>query len=40
MIFQQIEEICRYIKRHHRPGEILDANPKNRQKKLREMLSE
>lgn len=34
------EEITRYIRRHHRPGEILDSNKKNRDKKLRQLLSE
>lgn len=37
---KEIETICRYIKRHHRPGEILDAKTGNRQKKLRKLLSE
>lgn len=30
----------RYVLRHHRPGEILDADPKKRTKKIRELLSE
>lgn len=37
---QEIETICRYIQRHHRPGEILDSNPDSRAKKLRELISE
>ena len=29
-----------YIKEHHTPGEILQAHPQNREKKLRKLLSE
>jgi tRNA nucleotidyltransferase (CCA-adding enzyme) len=34
------KQICWYIKRHHRPGEILDSKIETRTKKLRELLSE
>ena len=37
---KEIEEIEWYIKEHHTPWEILQANPVNREKKLRKMLSE
>jgi len=37
---KEIEEIVRYIDNHHKPEEILNAKPKNREKKLRRMLSE
>lgn len=37
---KEIEEICRYVEYHHKPGEILDADPKNRIKKVRKLLSE
>ncbi|MBO4203571.1 hypothetical protein J5893_01925 [bacterium] len=37
---KEIETIARYISEHHTPGEILNANPKNREKKLRHLLSE
>lgn len=37
---KQTQQIARYIRMHHRPGEILDANPKNRLKKIRALLSE
>lgn len=37
---KEVEEICRYIKYHHRPGELLDGNPENLQKKLRKLVSE
>lgn len=37
---KQTQQIARYIHMHHRPGEILDANPKNRLKKIRSLLSE
>lgn len=35
-----IEKICRYIKLHHRPWEILDSNIKKRDHKLRKLISE
>ena len=37
---KEIEEIEWYIKEHHTPGEILQAHPQNREKKLRKLLSE
>ena len=37
---KEIEEIQRYIREHHTPGEILLAHPQNRAKKLRKLLSE
>lgn len=37
---KHIDTIARYIAYHHRPGEILDAKPENRIKKLRALLSE
>ncbi len=37
---KDIDSISRYIKRHHRPWEILDGNEKNREKKLRKLLSD
>lgn len=37
---REIEEISRYIKWHHRPGELLDGKPENLPKKLRKMISE
>ena len=37
---KEIDQICRYIKHHHRPGEILDSKPETWTKKLRELLSE
>ena len=37
---KEIEEIERYIKEHHTPWEILQANPIHREKKLRKLLSE
>lgn len=37
---KEIEEIMWYIKEHHTPWEILQANPENREKKLRKLLSE
>lgn len=37
---KSIDTISRYIKQHHRPWEILDGNPKNREKKLRKLLSD
>lgn len=36
----EIDQICRYIKRHHRPWEILDSKPETWTKKLRELMSE
>jgi tRNA nucleotidyltransferase (CCA-adding enzyme) len=37
---KEIEEIARYIQQHHTPGEILQAHPDNRAKKVRRLLSE
>jgi len=37
---KEIEEIMRYIDRHHKPEEILSAKSANREKKLRKLLSE
>ncbi len=37
---KEIEEICRYIRRHHRPWEILASNPDQRAKKIRSLISE
>jgi hypothetical protein len=37
---KECEEIFWYIKWHHRPWEILTSNPKNRIKKMRQLLSE
>lgn len=37
---KECEEISRYIKRHHRPWEILDSSKKNRMKKIRLLLSD
>jgi len=37
---KDIEEIKRYIDRHHKPEEVLNAKPENREKKMRKMLSE
>jgi hypothetical protein len=37
---KEIDQICRYIKHHHRPGEILDSKPETWTRKLRELLSE
>lgn len=37
---KEIEEIQRYIREHHTPGEILLAHPQNWAKKLRKLLSE
>jgi len=36
----EIKDIFRYIAQHHVPGEILDAKPENRIKKLRKLYSE
>jgi len=36
----EIKDISRYIAKHHVPGEILDAKPENRSKKLRKLYSE
>ncbi|GHW02228.1 hypothetical protein AGMMS50249_0140 [candidate division SR1 bacterium] len=37
---KEIDTIARYIAEHHTPGEILNSNPNNREKKLRKLLSE
>lgn len=37
---KEINEICWYISKHHRPGELLDAKPENIPKKLRKLISE
>lgn len=37
---KEIDTLCRYIKRHHRPGEILDSKHDSRDKKLRELISD
>lgn len=37
---KDVETICRYIKYHHRPGELLEITADLRTKKLRQMLSE
>ena len=37
---KDIEEICRYIKHHHRPGEILQSSKKKQLGKIRKLLSE
>jgi hypothetical protein len=37
---KEIDTIARYILEHHTPGEILQANPDNREKKVRKLLSE
>lgn len=37
---KEIDTIARYIAKHHTPGEILNAHPANREKKLRILLSE
>lgn len=37
---KDIQEICRYIQWHHRPGEILDSAKKKQEKKLRALLSD
>ena len=37
---KQIETISRYIKHHHRPGEILDWAEKKKKKRLRTLISE
>ena len=37
---KEMETIARYIEHHHTPGEILNANPENREKKVRKLLSE
>ena len=36
----EIKKISRYVEKHHVPGEILDAKPENRTKKLRKLYSE
>lgn len=35
-----LEKICRYIKRHHRPWEILDSKPIKREQKIRKLMSD
>jgi len=37
---KEIAQICRYIKHHHRPGEILDSKPESWTKKVRELISD
>ena len=37
---KEIEEVSRYIRRHHRPWEILSSNPDQRTKKIRSLISE
>lgn len=37
---KEIDDICRYVSYHMKPGEILDANPDKQIKKLRKLLSE
>ena len=37
---KEIEEIQRYIREHHTPGEILKAHPDNWKKKLRKLFSQ
>lgn len=37
---KEIDTIAWYIAEHHTPGEILSANPDNREKKVRKLLSE
>lgn len=37
---KEIDEICRYVAHHMKPGEILDAHPHNQVKKIRTYLSE
>ncbi len=37
---KDIEEICRYIRRHHRPGEILQSSEKKQHTKVRKLLSD
>jgi hypothetical protein len=37
---KEICEICEYIGRHHKPEELLNAAPENRQKRIRKFLSE
>jgi tRNA nucleotidyltransferase (CCA-adding enzyme) len=37
---KEIDAIARYIAEHHTPGEILNANPDHREKKVRKLLSE
>lgn len=36
---KDIEEICRYIRRHHRPWEILQSSKKKQLTKIRQLLS-
>ncbi len=37
---KEIDEIARYIKRHHRPGEILDGKKEKYEVRLRKLMSE
>ena len=37
---KEIDTIAWYIAEHHTPGDILNANPENREKKVRKLLSE
>lgn len=37
---KEIQEICWYITKHHRPQELLDWKPENRHKKIRKLISE
>jgi tRNA nucleotidyltransferase (CCA-adding enzyme) len=37
---KEIDKIAWYILEHHTPGEILNANPDHREKKVRKLLSE
>lgn len=37
---KEIAQICRYIKHHHRPGEILDSKADSWTKKVRELISD
>jgi len=37
---KEMDAIAWYISEHHTPGEILSANPVNREKKVRRLLSE
>lgn len=35
-----LETVCRYIRYHHRPWEILDSNPNRREQKIRKLMSD
>ena len=37
---KEIEEVMRYIRRHHRPGEILDGKPDKRPVRIRKLMSD